>query len=329
MIKRILITPGEPAGIGPDITIEMTKQHWPIELCVVADEEMLLQRAQQLSLPLTLLPFNIESDPEPTAAHTLKIIPIKCDKKVVPGKLDTQNAPYVLATLKEAAQLCMAKSAQAIVTGPINKGLMNDAGISFTGHTEFFKDYAHVPHTVMLFVVGTIMKVALVTTHLPLKNIPQALTPTLLKNTLNILIHSLKNQFKLAQPRILVCGMNPHAGEGGHLGREDIDIIAPIIAEFKRDNFSVSGPLPADTIFTPESLAKADAIVAMYHDQALPVVKYAGFGEAVNVTLGLPFIRTSVDHGTALAIAGSKSADAGSMQKAIELAMVLASEQPW
>lgn len=322
-LQRILITPGEPAGIGPDIVIQIAQHQWPVELCVIADPNLFLQRAQQINLPLTLEKCDINSPPQLLPPHTLNIVPIKCKTSVAAGQLNPANASYVRDTLAEAAKLCLAKYASAVVTAPVHKGVMNDGGIVFTGHTEFFAEYCGLTRTVMLFVVGKALKVALVTTHLPLAKVPQAITKNALKETISILSHALKQQFKIPKPRILVCGLNPHAGEGGHLGREEIDIISPSIKELYQQGENVIGPLPADTIFTPQYLAEADAIVAMYHDQALSVVKYAGFGEAVNVTLGLPFVRTSVDHGTALNIAGSKQADASSLMKAIELAIEL------
>lgn len=304
---RIVITPGEPAGIGPDIVIQIAQQSWPAELIVIADPDLLAARARQLGLPL---------------AGKLNIIPIPLTAPCHAGQLNPRNAEYVIKTLGLAAEYCLTHQAQAIVTGPVHKEIINQAGIVFSGHTEFFAAYARAKHTVMLFVVDN-LHVALATTHLPLADVPHAITPTRLSQTIETLHQGLKNQFHLANPRILVCGLNPHAGEGGYLGREEIDVIQPVIAHYQQQGWQVSGPFAADTIFTEKYLKSADAILAMYHDQALPVVKYLGFGHAVNVTLGLPFIRTSVDHGTALDVAGSGKADAGSLQAAIGLAISL------
>lgn len=320
--KRILITPGEPAGIGPDITIKMAQESWSDELIVIADPELLQQRAKLLHLPLRLMDFSSNAAPQSHLPGTLKIIPHSLSVKATPGQLNAANACYLIQTLESAAALCLKKIAHAIVTGPVHKGIINQAGIAFTGHTEFFAQYCHVPHTVMLFVIDQ-LKVALATTHLPLSQVPRAITKEQLRLTLSILNTELKRQFHLATPRISVCGLNPHAGENGYLGREEIDIITPLLNELREQNYFINGPLPADTIFTPHHLQETDVVLAMYHDQALPLVKYIGFGHAVNVTLGLPFIRTSVDHGTAIDIAGTHAADAGSLKAAIRLAAQL------
>jgi 4-hydroxythreonine-4-phosphate dehydrogenase len=322
MNKRLVITPGEPAGIGPDITIQMAQQPWDAELVVIADPDLLAKRAKCLDLPLQLQ----TSDPDlPPGSHTpgsLKIIPVRSSATAEPGSLNTKNADYVIRTLETAASLCMNKKADAIVTGPVHKGVINKAGIAFTGHTEFFAQYCGVQQTVMLFVVDG-LKVALATTHIPLSSVSQAVTKELLDSVVRLLHDELKQKFRITAPHILICGLNPHAGEGGYLGREEIDTIAPAVRELCAEHYSLEGPLPADTIFTRKYLQRADAILAMYHDQALPLVKYIGFGHAVNVTLGLPFVRTSVDHGTAIDIAGTKHADAGSMIAAARLAISL------
>lgn len=324
VVKRLLITPGEPAGIGPDITIQCAQQTWAAELVVIADPDLLLQRAKQIDLPLRLVECDLEKPPEKNqAAGTLKIIPVKLHAEAEPGKLNPANAEYVLQTLKLATTLCLQQQANAIVTGPVHKGIINKAGMVFTGHTEYFAQQCHVEKTVMLFVVDE-LKVALVTTHLPLADVPKAVTKKTLFSKITILYQALTSQYHIRNPRILVCGLNPHAGEGGYLGREEIDTITPVLNDFRAQHYAIEGPLPADTIFTPARLQQADAVLAMYHDQALPLVKYIGFGHAVNVTLGLPFVRTSVDHGTAIDIAGSGAADAGSMAAAIELAITLA-----
>jgi len=328
--KRILITPGEPAGIGPDITLQIAMQPWEAELIAIADLNLLQERARLLGLPLKISEWKGPDQPVTThQAGTLKVRPVKLAHAVVPQKLDAANASYVQQTLDLATDLCLEKKAQAIVTGPVHKGIMQTAGLPFLGHTEYFaKRCAAATHTpcepVMLFVTES-LKVALVTTHLPLAAVPKALTSTHIQSVLSILYSELKQKFGIASPRILVCGLNPHAGEGGYLGLEEIEIITPALQAFQKQHGPcVIGPLPADTIFTPHYLMQADAVLAMYHDQALPVVKYIGFGQAVNVTLGLPLIRTSVDHGTALNITGTGKADAGSMAAALKLAIQLA-----
>ncbi|VVC75051.1 4-hydroxythreonine-4-phosphate dehydrogenase [Aquicella siphonis] len=320
--QRILITPGEPAGIGPDITIQIAQQPWPAELAVVADPDLLLRRARETGLPLTLDEIDTDSPPSAHRPGTLKILPVKMRSTVEPGKLNPACAVYVVETLEKAAALCLKKQSHAIVTGPVHKGIINQAGIPFSGHTEFFAKYCQVPQTIMLFVVKD-LKVALATTHLPLSAVSAAITKTHLQTILTLLNTELKHRFQIKTPRILVCGLNPHAGEGGYLGREEIDTINPVLESLRAQGLLIEGALPADTIFTPKYLNRADVVLAMYHDQALPLVKYLGFGHAVNVTLGLPFIRTSVDHGTALDIAGTKKADAGSLEAALTLAIAM------
>ncbi len=322
--KHIVITPGEPAGIGPDVVIQMAQSSWPVELIAIADPNLLTQRAKQLGLPLKIIitdngNFKQHATTEP---GSIKVIPVPLNVPATAGKLDPLNSEYVIHTLAIGADLCRKKMADAIVTGPVHKGVINEANIPFTGHTEFFAHVCDVPHTVMLFVVDQ-LKVALVTTHIPLAKVSHAITKERLRLVLAILNKELQAKFKIKHPRITVCGLNPHAGESGYLGREEIEVITPVLEELQEENYLVNGPLPADTIFTPENLKQTDAVLAMYHDQALPVVKYIGFGKAVNVTLGLPFVRTSVDHGTAIDIAGKGTADAGSMRAAIELAIAM------
>lgn len=323
MIPHLLLTPGEPAGIGPDITVMAAQKAWPAALTAIADVTLLQERAAQLNLPLRIKEVDAHSPAHAHVPGTINVIPVKLRAPVSTGKLNTANAAYVLDTLLLAASLCSTHTANAVVTGPVHKGILNDAGIPFTGHTEFFAQQAGVEQTVMLFVVDQ-LKVALATTHLPLKQVSAHITADTLKRTLRILHNGLHQQFKLITPRILVCGLNPHAGENGYLGREEIDIISPTLADLRQAGMHLTGPLPADTLFTPRYLDHADAVLAMYHDQALPLVKYIGFGHAVNVTLGLPFIRTSVDHGTAIDMAGSNKADSGSLEAAIKLAITLA-----
>lgn len=317
---HLLITPGEPAGIGPDVTIQIAQQDWDAAITVVADPALLQARAAQLNLPLNIVTRDLTQALLPHQAGTLHVLPVILSKDVIAGKLDVGNAAYVVNTLELAASLCNEKKADAIVTGPVHKSILNEAGIAFSGHTEFFAEHADVSQTVMLFVIDKV-KVALATTHLPLAKVSAAITTSHLKNVISILQHDLRHYFGIDSPKIGICGLNPHAGENGYLGHEEIDVIKPVIVELRAEGFNLSEPLPADTIFIPDNLQKFDAILAMYHDQALPVVKYMGFDRAVNMTLGLPFVRTSVDHGTALDIAGSGKADAGSMKTAVELAV--------
>lgn len=327
MMRHIVITPGEPSGIGPDIVLQIAQQSWDACITVIADPTMLMERTAQLSLSLQIAEVSAVTPLTPHVPGTLRVLPVRTRTTVIPGVLLPENSPYVLETLAIAAMLCKRKHADAIVTGPVHKGIMNNAGISFTGHTEFFAQQANVAHTIMLFVVGN-LRVALATTHLALKDVPSAITPGLLNQTLTILHQSLQQLFNITSPKILVCGLNPHAGEGGYLGMEEINVIEPTVRALKLSGMDVVGPLAADTLFTTKNLLNTDAVLAMYHDQALPLIKYIGFGNAVNVTLGLPFVRTSVDHGTALDMAGTGNADAGSMEAAIQLAIRLASVQP-
>lgn len=320
--KRILITPGEPAGVGPDITLLAAQKHWDAELIAVADPNLLLERAKLLGLPIHLSEVNFHSSPNIHLPGHLQIVPVSLSVPARPAILDSSNAAYVLETLKIAANLCLQGQAHAIVTGPVHKGIINQAGVSFSGHTEFFAEQAHVTHTVMFFIVDQ-LKVALLTTHLPLAKVSSTINKDLLQHTITLLHQSLQHAFDIIKPRILVCGLNPHAGEGGYLGREEIDIIDPALAELRQQGYDLEGPLPADTLFTPHVLTRGDAVLAMYHDQALPLVKYLGFGHAVNMTLGLPFIRTSVDHGTALDKAGTMAVDSGSLSAALSLAIQL------
>lgn len=322
MIPRIVITPGEPAGIGPDVVLTVAQTPWPAELMVVADPVLLQQRADQLRLPIQLIPWHAA---QPATTHQPGVLPyLRVDlmTPVTVGTLNAQNAAYVEQTLSMAASLCLEGHTNAVVTGPVQKSIMQEAGIDFSGHTEFFAKQAKVDKTVMLFVADQ-LKVALATTHLPLAAVSAAITEQGLQETLHILAVGLQTRFGIANPRILVSGLNPHAGENGHLGQEEIATITPALAKLREQGLNVIGPLPADTLFTPFYLNQADAILAMYHDQALPVVKALAFNHSVNVTLGLPFIRTSVDHGTALTLAGSGKADASSMKAALELAVKL------
>jgi 4-hydroxythreonine-4-phosphate dehydrogenase len=319
-IPRILITPGEPAGVGPDITIQIAQYAWDAELVVIADPHLLSERAQQMGLPLQLIQCDLNQPPVVHQPGILRILPVALQTPALPGKLNIANAKYVISTLDMAASLCESHMANALVTGPVHKGIINQAGIPFTGHTEHFASYCQVAKTVMLFITD-VMRVALLTTHVPLAKVSSEVTKENLRLTLSILNQALIERFHIEKPRILVCGLNPHAGESGYLGKEEIETITPTISELAAEHMLVTGPLPADTVFTPKYLQQADVILAMYHDQALPLVKYVGFGNAVNVTLGLPFIRTSVDHGTAIDVAGTTAVDAGSMMAAMKLAI--------
>jgi 4-hydroxythreonine-4-phosphate dehydrogenase len=321
-LPRLLLTPGEPAGIGPDLAIQLARETFDAVLCAVCDPALLQARAEMLGLPLTLKLLEADEQPGPHTAGTLQVRPVVLPHPARAGVPDPANARYVLETLRSAIAEIRAGRADALVTGPVHKAVINDAGVAFSGHTEFLAALCGGALPVMMLVGGG-LRVALATTHLPLHAVPAAISREGLTAVLRVLAHDLRRRFAIADPRILVCGLNPHAGEGGHLGREEIETIAPAVAALQAEGLRLVGPLPADTVFTPQHLANADAVLAMYHDQGLPVLKYAGFGAAVNVTLGLPIIRTSVDHGTALDIAGSGRVDAGSLRAAIALAAEL------
>lgn len=321
--RRLAITAGEPAGIGPDLCVQIAQQGHAQELVVVADPDLLTERAKQLRLPLQLKQYCAEQKPQPTAPGTLTVCPVKLQAPARPGKLDTSNAAYVLETLTRATEGCLSQEFDAMVTAPVHKGVINDAGFAFTGHTEFLEQLTQSKKVVMMLAT-TELRVALVTTHLPLKEVAEAITPALLTEIIEVLDRDLRQSFGLQAPRILVAGLNPHAGEGGHLGREELEIIEPTLDALRSKGIYLTGPLPADTLFTPKHLDKADAVLAMYHDQGLPVLKFQGFGRAANITLGMPIIRTSVDHGTALDLAGTGQADMGSLLTAIEYAGLMA-----
>ncbi len=317
----IALTPGEPAGIGPDLVVQLAATGALEGVVVIADPELLVQRAEQLDVELDIARFTPGAVPNPGA---LAVLPVELAAPVTPGQLDKRNAQYVLATIEQAVKGCLDGSFDALVTGPVHKGVINDAGIPFTGHTEYLAELCGKGHPVMMLVADD-LRVALVTTHLPLREVADAITVERLITVLSILDHDLQTRFRIEDPRILVCGLNPHAGEGGHLGRDEIETIEPVIDSLRQqEGMRLRGPLPADTAFTPRLLERADAVLAMYHDQGLPVLKYAGFGRAVNVTLGLPIVRTSVDHGTALELAGSGKAETGSFLAAIETARTMA-----
>ena len=321
-IPRLALTPGEPAGIGPDIVLAVAQQAWDAELVAIADPELLRQRAGQLGLSIDLQPVEPDVAPGPHQPGTLKIDPMSLAAPAVPGRLDPDNASYVLATLQRAVDGCRAGHYSAMVTGPVQKSIINDAGIPFSGHTEFLAEATGTARVVMML-ASRQMRVALATTHLPLKAVPAAITAELLTETLQILDHDLRMRFGIRKPVIAVLGLNPHAGEGGHMGREEIDTIIPALESLRAAGMGLQGPLPADTAFNPKVLEHCDAVFAMYHDQGLPVLKYSGFGGAVNITLGLPIVRTSVDHGTALDLAGTGIADAHSLVEAVGVAITM------
>lgn len=323
LTPRIAITPGEPAGIGPDITLAIAQQPWDAELVAICDPDLLQQRATLLNLKITLETVDLQQEPQPHQPGTLKVYPIPLTVPCRPGQLDPRNASGVVVTLHSAVEGCLNSNFAAMVTAPVQKSVINDAGIPFSGHTELLAEATNA-HRVVMMLATRELRVALATTHLPLRAVPEAITPDLLRETLGILHTDLKQNFGIAEPRIAVLGLNPHAGEGGHMGREEIEVIIPTLEALRASGMQLQGPLPADTAFNPKVLDNCDAVFAMYHDQGLPTLKYAGFGKAVNITLGLPIIRTSVDHGTALDLAGSGAADPGSLATALELAINMA-----
>jgi len=325
-ITRLAVTAGEPAGIGPDLLIQLSQQVQTAELVIIADRDVMLQRAETLGIPLTIREYQADKAPALNAANEISLLHIDCPEDVIAGELNAKNSNYVLATLERAAKGCLDKEFAAIVTAPLHKGIINDAGVSFTGHTEFFAEKTKAKLPVMMLAADK-LRVALATTHLPVSKVSEAITEQSLTEVLEIMDHDLRTQFGIDNPHILVCGLNPHAGEGGHMGMEEIDTIEPTLAKLKASGMNITGPLPADTLFTPRHLEGADAVLAMFHDQGLPVLKYAGFGHAVNITLGLPIIRTSVDHGTALDLAGTGKAETGSLIEAIKCAIEIVGNQ--
>ncbi len=318
--RPILLTAGEPAGIGPELCVQIATEGLPHDFVVVGDPDVLAERASALESSLAISSVCAEAVGEPRDGE-LRVIPFRFPDKPVCGELNAENASTLLAGLRFAAEGCLRGEFRALVTAPLQKSIINDAGIPFSGHTEFLAEVTGADMPVMLLVADG-LRVALATTHLPLSEVPGAITAPLLRSVLSVLHADLKRRFRLDDPVIAVCGLNPHAGELGHLGSEELDVITPVLDELRETGMNLRGPLPADTLFTPAGGHK-DAVLAMYHDQGLPVLKYAGFGNAVNVTLGLPIIRTSVDHGTALDIAGRGEADAGSLRAALELAATL------
>ena len=329
MTKRFALTAGEPAGIGPDLCLMLAAEKQPYPVITIASQDLLVQRAAELGLTVELLPVNPLAWPaQPAPANSLYVWDVPLAEPVVTGQLNPNNAQYVLDTLNRAGYGCLGKDFAGMITAPVHKGVINEAGIPFSGHTEFLAELTHTPQVVMMLATEG-LRVALVTTHLPLREVADAITADRLTQVTRILHQDLVNKFGIAQPKILVCGLNPHAGEGGHLGREEIEIIEPTLKQLRAEGMDLVGPLPADTLFTPRLLANCDAVLSMFHDQGLPVLKHKGFGAAVNTTLGMPIIRTSVDHGTALDLAGTGQIDLGSMRVALNTAYAMAeSQQP-
>lgn len=316
----LVLTAGEPAGIGPDLCVQLAQRALPCKLVVIADHALLRERARALKLPLEIVDINY-SRWHPHQTGKLQVFHVPLAKTALPGQLNAENAPYVLQTLKYALDGCCDNRFDAMITAPVHKGVINDAGIAFTGHTEYLSALTNSPVVMML--VGGNMRVTLATTHLPLRDVANSITSEMLEAKLHIIHRELRMRFNIPHPRIAVAGLNPHAGESGHLGREEIEIIIPLLEKLRYAGMRLVGPVPADTLFNPNQLKQYDCIFAMYHDQGLPVLKHASFGGGVNVTLGLPIIRTSVDHGTALELAGSGRADEGSLLSAIEMAITL------
>lgn len=320
---RVIVTSGEPAGIGPDLCIAIAQRDWDCELIFAGDRDLFAERARALNAPIELFGYLPSQPAQAHAAGTMPVLHIPTIARTVAGRLDTANARYVLNLLDRAIDGCISGEFSAVVTAPVQKSVISDSGVPFSGHTEYLAERTRAPLPVMLLAANE-LRVALATTHLPLAEVSRAITPALLRDVIRILDRDLRTKFGIPAPRILVCGLNPHAGESGHLGREEIETIGPTLEALRSEGLQLIGPAPADTAFTPRMLSQADAVLAMFHDQGLPVLKYAGFGHAVNVTLGLPIVRTSVDHGTALELAGTGTADAGSLIAAVDLAVRLA-----
>ncbi|WP_100752538.1 4-hydroxythreonine-4-phosphate dehydrogenase PdxA [Vibrio salilacus] len=322
-VKRIIVTAGEPAGIGPDLVLALSKENWTHQIVVCADKNLLAQRAQQLGIDVELLDYHADSAIKPQKAGALIVDHVALTSAVTAGELDETNGHYVLKSLERAALGCMNGEFDAIVTGPVHKGVINRAGVAFSGHTEFFAEKSNTPLVVMMLATEG-LRVALVTTHIPLAYVSKAVTAERLEKVIDILHQDLVDKFAIPSPKIYVCGLNPHAGEDGCLGKEEMETITPTLEKIRQQKgYNLIGPLPADTIFNGKYLEEADAVLGMYHDQVLPVLKYKGFGRSVNITLGLPFIRTSVDHGTALDLAGTGNADTGSFRTALAHAIEL------
>lgn len=317
----LYVTSGEPAGIGPDICLSLAGRIDERPIVVLGDLNLLRQRAECLGISVELIEYSGQENSSPHGQ--LYVEHVALNQAVVSGELNPQNSAYVLEQLRRSAEYAMQGKSVGVATAPVQKSVINDAGIHFSGHTEYYQEFAGVDRVVMMLATKT-LRVALATTHLPLRAVPDAITQERLHQVIDILLHDLKTKFKISNPKVLVCGLNPHAGEGGYLGMEEIEIINPVLESYRAQGINLSLSLPADTLFTPENLKDADAVLAMYHDQGLPVLKSQGFGEAINITLGLPFIRTSVDHGTALSLAGTGQAKSSSLNVAVDLALDLA-----
>lgn len=317
----LYVTSGEPAGIGPDVCLSLAQRLDERPVVVLIDKTLLQQRAEILNQKIVFTDFVGQTHASAQGELYIEHVPLA--EHVVSGQLNAHNAAYVLEQLRRSADYALSGRSVGVATAPVQKSVINDAGIHFSGHTEYYQEFAGVDRVVMMLATRT-LRVALATTHLPLRDVPDAITKQRLHQVIDILIHDLKTKFKIDHPRILVCGLNPHAGEDGYLGREEIEVINPVLESYRAQGIQMSLSLPADTLFTPENLKDADAVLAMYHDQGLPVLKSQGFGEAINITLGLPFIRTSVDHGTALSLAGSGLAKSSSLHVAVDLALDLA-----
>ncbi|MGD2118736.1 MAG: 4-hydroxythreonine-4-phosphate dehydrogenase PdxA [Chromatiales bacterium] len=318
-LPRLAITAGEPAGIGPDICLQLAVEEIDCAWAVYADPELLQQRTATLGLDVLTNIISADNTAQPHQPGQINVVPVPLKETVTAGRLNAANSDYVLQSLRMACNDCQNGFFDALVTAPLHKGIINDAGIPFTGHTEFLAELTQADPVMMLACPG--LRVALVTTHMPLKDVSSAVTAETVGRVIRILHQDLQNRFGITQPRIFVCGLNPHAGESGHLGREELEVISPTLEQLRQDGITLYGPLSADTLFTPKYLEQADVVLAMYHDQGLPVLKHMGFGQAVNVTLGLPIIRTSVDHGTALELAGTGKADVSSLRMAMQTAI--------
>jgi|TARA_B110000879_G_scaffold118844_1_gene157912 4-hydroxythreonine-4-phosphate dehydrogenase len=320
---RIAITSGEPAGIGPDLCLMLAQQNIDADIIIIGDKDALAARAKQLNIDINLLPY----DPKNTQRNqSISVLHLPTTEKVIAGNLNVNNSQYVLNTLNTAIVGCQNNDFDAIVTAPVHKGIINEADIDFTGHTEYLADRTNTQQVVMMLVGGG-LRVALATTHLPLSKVAKAITKKSLEKTIRILHADLIGKFNIKNPRILIAGLNPHAGEDGYLGGEEITTINPVLVSLRKEGMELIGALPADTLFTEHHLKNADAVLAMYHDQGLPVLKHASFGKGINITLGLPIIRTSVDHGTALDLAGTGNINIGSMLAAADLAIKLANNK--
>ena len=317
----LYVTSGEPAGIGPDICLSLANRVDERPIVVLADLNLLQQRATMLNLEVELIAYTGQQ--QSSAVGQLYVEHVSVNEPVIEGELNPNNSAYVLEQLRRSADYAMSGQSVGVATAPVQKSVINDAGIAFSGHTEYYQEFAGVARVVMMLATKT-LRVALATTHLPLRAVADAITVERLHQVIDILLHDLTTKFKISQPKVLVCGLNPHAGEGGYLGMEEIEVINPVLESYRAQGIDLSLSLPADTLFTPENLKDADAVLAMYHDQGLPVLKSQGFGEAINITLGLPFIRTSVDHGTALSLAGTGLAKSSSLHVAVDLALDLA-----